>query len=276
VDRVIDAKRVELLLDGYSSYSASARSLTSEKREESPDDVKLTASTQSLKLSIERLEFFSDQIIDLLFVSNGNGVSPSSFANRTPLQKLVIEELSKIIGALSRQSWGNLRSRSGILPSGRSVLGLLVDPLGLFQESPLFSIDQYDRKIIESSKTILTLLQKSVPGEALNISPQDSVRFLNVLMGKLWGKRREVAVFGTGVAAQLIENSITRLDLQGEKRRSRRVLRGSGQQNFQKVFNNEVEMPTVVSVQEKEESARLRNARNLVSKLRNDNMSSKV
>ena len=158
-------------------------------------------------------------------------------------------------------------TKSNALPNNYSVLGSFIDPLGLFQDSPLVSIDQYDRKILESAQTLLSLLQKLASTDTFSVSPQDSIRFLNILTEKLWKKRRELAIFGTGVASQLIENSIARLDQRGEERRKHRTLRGSGQQNFKKVFNNEVELPKEVLLSEGPESVRLRDARNLMREI---------
>merc|ERR1719456_1067095 len=209
----------------------------------------------------ENIEYFSDQVINLLLVNDAHGY-PSSFASRTPLQKLAIEEISKIIGALSRQQWGNLRQRSGILPSGRSLLGTLVDPLGLFSESPLVSADPYDEKVIDSTTRLLVLLQKEVEkmipkGSSMQslITSRDSIQILNSLSRKLWDRRRELAVFGTGIVAQVIENSITRLDGNGRDRSPRSMIRGRGQQDFDRVFNNKVEMPDVVPMRKRGTSA---------------------
>ena len=289
IDRVIDVDRIELLLDGFGSYSSAARSIdtisnkthkTGERAldrdssilfdslEGSIFDSKIRNEDESNRksntLSAENIEYFSDQVINLLLVRDGDGFA-SSFANRTPLQKLAIEEISKIIGALGRQQWKVLRERSGILPTGRSLIGTLVDPLGLFQESPLVSTDPYDERIINSTTKLLTILQreitKAIPdGTSIQsiITSQDSVKFLNSLSRKLWDRRREVAVFGTGIAAQVIENSITRLDNAKVDRsfyRSPR-LKGRGQQNFDKVFSNQVEMPNAVPIVKKSERIR--------------------
>ena len=315
MDRVVDVDRIELLLDGFGSYSSSARSVDkivdtttlqvderATRREDvffgssssssSSDNTAFQAQVQDKKkvnnnnvnvLTVGNIEYLSDQVIDLLLVRDGDGF-PSSFANRTPLQKLAIEEISKIIGALSRQQWKTLRERSGILPTGRSLIGTIVDPLGLFQESPLTTTDPYDERIIDSTSRLLNLLQREVEkampeGASIQsmVTSQDSVQFLNSLSRKLWERRREIAVFGTGVAAQLIENSITRLDnAKGDRsayRNSSRRIRGSGQQNFDKVFNNQIEMPDQVPIRKISsgsdsntgESERLKRARGLIN-----------
>ena len=128
-DRVIDVKRLELLIDGYSSYSTTASSMNGTTSQKNRDIIHTQSSVSGL--SVEKLNFYSDQIIALLLDSNGDGISSSSLANRTPLQKLIIEEISKIIGASSRLLWSNLSSRSGFLPTGRrcvycTIIGKLV------------------------------------------------------------------------------------------------------------------------------------------------------
>ena len=113
VDRVIDIERVELLFEGFSSYASSTKSNSeSESGNDKTQPLLLSGNMgqDEKELSVEKIEYFSDQIINLLFANSGS-LSPSSFASRTPLQRLVIEEASKIIGALTRQQWSNLRHR---------------------------------------------------------------------------------------------------------------------------------------------------------------------
>jgi hypothetical protein len=52
-----------------------------------------------------------------------------SESSLTPLQQLVLEEVGKLLGAGIRSTWSTLRDASGKLPSGRSVLGSLIDLL---------------------------------------------------------------------------------------------------------------------------------------------------
>jgi hypothetical protein len=47
-------------------------------------------------------------------------------------QVLWIEQLSKIMTASGKTLWSQARMRSGVLPSGRTVLGTVVDPLGVW------------------------------------------------------------------------------------------------------------------------------------------------
>lgn len=53
------------------------------------------------------------------------------------------------MGASSRDFWRNLRDASGRNPSGRSNLGMLVDPLGLFSRSSMFVMDDDDARALE-------------------------------------------------------------------------------------------------------------------------------
>jgi hypothetical protein len=75
-------------------------------------------------------------------------------------------------------------------------------------------MDEYDKKVLESGAKVLLLIQKSF-GTSVSIEMllQADVRnFLNNLVTKLWKRRRDVATFGIGVFAQLVENSISRLE----------------------------------------------------------------
>jgi hypothetical protein len=64
------------------------------------------------------LEKISDQVLDIVLTEE-----------ETPLQQILIEQLVKMITANARISWTEARLRSGVLLSGRTLLGTLVDPL---------------------------------------------------------------------------------------------------------------------------------------------------
>ena len=124
-DRVIDSDRVELLVKGYSNYASSTLSnedSDSSSSSSSTANIVPGGNSKKVSLSLDKIEYLSDQIIELLFTSTGEISEISSRANRTPLQQLLIDEISKLIGALSRQQWFSLRQRSGRLSSGRRFI----------------------------------------------------------------------------------------------------------------------------------------------------------
>jgi hypothetical protein len=67
---------------------------------------------------MEMLEKVSDQVLDIVLTDE-----------ETPLQQILIEQLVKVVTANARMIWTEARLRSGVLPSGRTLLGTLVDPL---------------------------------------------------------------------------------------------------------------------------------------------------
>jgi hypothetical protein len=248
-DRVIDVDRVELLIKGFSSYSAAASSISNKTEIESKGIAssrkfsegqakEKMESNRSKGLTLAQIDRFSDRIIELLLSnpSLASSSSPSALAldspslrissssrlSRTPLQRLVIEETSKLVGALARQSWRSLRDRSGRTLSGRSILGSLIDPLGLFVSSPLVEVDGYDRRVLESAEKVLRLCLAYIDEEDLirSLTSIDAQRFASSLLGKLWSKRQGVLNFSVGVTAQTIEDTILRLDKRMDMRRS--------------------------------------------------------
>jgi hypothetical protein len=64
------------------------------------------------------LEKVSDQVLDIVLTEE-----------ETPLQQILIEQLVKITTANARMVWTEARLRSGVLSTGRTLLGTLVDPL---------------------------------------------------------------------------------------------------------------------------------------------------
>ena len=72
----------------------------------------------------------------------------------TPLQEIFIEQLAKIITSSTRSAWSEIRERSGKLPSGRTVLGTLVDPLAVFRTSPIVRVNEHDERTVETTRTL--------------------------------------------------------------------------------------------------------------------------
>ena len=106
----------------------------------------------------KRYERLADQILDVVLLDleeipedelpqrMADMVGQASFTKNQAMQqkKLVqeqqvlwIEQLSKIMTASGKTLWSQARMRSGVLPSGRTVLGTIVAPLGVFvKETP--------------------------------------------------------------------------------------------------------------------------------------------
>jgi len=60
--------------------------------------------------------------------------------------------------------FSRLRDASGRLPSGRTALGLLVDPLGFFEGSRLVEADDADRQVIDQATALLELIVSTSSG----------------------------------------------------------------------------------------------------------------
>lgn len=209
-DRVFDADRMELLIKGFSSYSSTSNAINLGTTAIS--NPKSVREKKRGGLTFNEIEFFADSIVDLVLADIDSSIAFR--ANRTPLQRLVIEEVSKLISAFSRQQWRALRDRSGRLPTGRSILGTIIDPFGLFESSPMVEVDNYDLKILESSEKVLKLTLEYIDQKELvsTLASSDAQRFLVRLTQKFWNRRRNVFDLGTGVAAQILENTILRLN----------------------------------------------------------------
>merc|ERR1712071_557699 len=122
----------EQLVTGFGDYSTSASGALLGK-----EDVP----------RVQLFEETADQILNLVITEE-----------ETPLQ-ILIEQLAKIISSSSRSLWNDIRERSGKLPSGRSVLGTIVDPLGLWRTSPIVRMNDLDRKTVDTTRDLMTLIQ---------------------------------------------------------------------------------------------------------------------
>jgi hypothetical protein len=140
----VTAKRVQQLVEGFGSYSTAANSLDSAL---SGGGVKALAGSAGPSMA-SRVEKAADQVFDLLITEESS-----------PLQAIVLEQLARLLNAGVRGSWKNLRDRSGRLANGRSVLGTLVDPLGIFAKSDLVALDETDNRALAASQTLIEILQ---------------------------------------------------------------------------------------------------------------------
>jgi hypothetical protein len=125
-DRVLDADRLELILEGFGSYGTSASGLAARPPvaafpSESPAAGAAAAPVEA-RATAAQVARLADTLLALL-------LTPEP----TPLQGLVIDQLAKVTAAAARAGLAQARRASGGAGGGRSLLGLVVDPFGLFQ-----------------------------------------------------------------------------------------------------------------------------------------------
>ncbi|GMH57931.1 hypothetical protein TrLO_g7270 [Triparma laevis f. longispina] len=181
-DRTIDVERVELLASGVGKFTASSSGeLTKDKR--------------------ALLEDQADALLDVVL------------SVETPVNDLIIEQMAKILGATTRKGWMQLRERSGLVRNGkRSVLGLLVDPIGLWQSSAIANIDNADENVLAASTRLIELAQE-IGGPLLADLGEDEVRELaGVFVQKLANKREKIPAVGTKLLASIVKQTADRLE----------------------------------------------------------------
>lgn len=190
-NRILDYDRVEQLISGFGDYTTSASG----------------ASLGVDKSRVELIDDLADQVIDLLIVEE-----------ETPLQSIFIEQVAKIIASSSRSLWSDLRERSGRLPSGRTVLGTLVDPLGLFRTSNVIRMNSLDQKTIVSTRNLINLLgesagSKSNPAfQATNFSGSEIQQLASILVRKVWTKREGFLKTGNRLTTKLLQLTAEKLE----------------------------------------------------------------
>jgi hypothetical protein len=189
--RIVEYKRVEQLLTGFSNYTTSASGALLGKENMSRTQL---------------LEQAADQILDLIFTEE-----------ETPLQAILLEQLAKIVSSSSRSVWAELREQSGTLPSGRTVLGTLVDPLGLWRTSPLVRMNALDNEIVDTTEKLVALTtqqarQTNDPKFDLStINRQEALELATLLGSKVWGRRIGFVKTSNRFATQLLKLTADRL-----------------------------------------------------------------
>ena len=208
-NRVVEYDRVEQLVTGFGEYTTSAAG-------------ELLAEKDKNFTQTEALERYADQVLDLVFAEE-----------ETPLQSILLEQLAKIFLSGSRSLVAQLRDASGSLQNGRSVLGAVVDPLGIFRSSALFNMDQKDEQIVETTRKLVTLAQNQLQvtssshnGDTSSslsaddastslLSDRDTViKLASIITTKVWDRRLAVRETGNRFANQVLNATITRLEEQ--------------------------------------------------------------
>lgn len=163
------------------------------------------ATDASLGVDVEEA---ADAILDLVFS-----------AEPSPLQDVAIEQAARLVGAVSREQFGNLRKASGspqFGPTDRSLLGVLVDPLGIFRASPLVNPDATDREALSAASQLADLATQLLPASAgTNEKPllteAEVERLQRSLAGKLWSRRQDLALVSRRFAAALLDQTAARV-----------------------------------------------------------------
>ena len=192
--RIIDIDRVEDLVSGFGSYSTSASGALLGKEEQSRTQV---------------LESLSDTVLNIVISEE-----------ETPVQEILIEQLAKIVTSSSRSIFTQLRERSGTLPTGRTVLGTVIDPLGLFRTSPLVRMNEQDEKIVETTRRLLSWIQsqssESPSLDLSSLSRDEVVEFSSILVRKVWSRRIGLLRTGNRFATKLLQLTADKLE-RGER-----------------------------------------------------------
>jgi ABC1 atypical kinase-like domain len=267
-DRIINYKRVRQLVEGFTQYTSStstssttiappaidfATSSTIPSTSSSSSSTTttegiaagsgITASTTTSISRVQQLEEITDQVLDLVFS-----------VDETPIQQIVLEQVAKIVSANSRYALTEIRERSGILPTGRTVLGTIIDPLGLFRTSPLFRTNELDERTVEMTQQLVQLLDdirqrqidqeirkrqaqidagiavepisesgSSVPSSTFgfNLSRDESIEFAQLLVRKVWDRREGIVFTSNRFIRTLL--SLTADQLERGERDTRRV-----------------------------------------------------
>jgi hypothetical protein len=195
-DRVVDYKRVEQLVEGFGSYTTAASGALLGKENSS---------------RVELLEESAEQILDLILVEE-----------ETPLQAILLEQLVKIMASNSRSFLTQIRERSGVLPSGRTVLGTIIDPLGVWRTSPLVRMNEKDEATVETTRKLAALIAKQVEKsknplfDLSTLSREESLALASILGRKVWERRNGVVQTTSRFAQKALELTAQKLE-RGER-----------------------------------------------------------
>lgn len=247
--RLVDYDRVEQLISGFSDYSLSASG----------------ANLGQDKPRTVLVEELSDQILDLL-----------ASEEETPLQTIFIEQLAKIISSTSRSLWTELRERSGRLPTGRTILGTVVDPLGIFQTSPVVMVNEMDQKTIDTTRNLIALFQEQAqmsnnPAfDTSTLTNEEIMEISTKLVQKVWERRSGIMMTSNRLARKLLQITADMLE-KGDREGRASLARGEdvddddGTRSRDAVIRSDGRIHTESSDTSRGTSERLRSARQILA-----------
>lgn len=190
--RLVDPGRVESLVQGFSSYSGAAAG----------------GGLRGTKQGPEAIEAAVEQVLELLLVEQP-----------TPLQAIVLEQLARVVNAQARAAFARARARSGVLPNGRTLLGSVLDPLGLFKASGLVTTDADDARVIAATDALAEIIARAgVQGGGTGgldvgaLSQRELQQVAQSVARKLWARRGAARATSSRFAAVLLRQSLERLD----------------------------------------------------------------
>lgn len=153
----------------------------------------------------------------------------------TPLQAILLEQLAKIVVSLSKRFFTYLQEGLGKLPSGRTVLGTLVDPLGVWRTSPFVQMNELDKKTTETTKNKSLIInnqegsskndndkennieQSSAANSLLNdLSREEVVKLSTTIVNKVWERCNTIQQTGKQFMTQLFTLVANKLE-KGER-----------------------------------------------------------
>ncbi|GAX12709.1 hypothetical protein FisN_15Hh188 [Fistulifera solaris] len=248
-DRIVSYKRVKQLMEGFGEFTTSSSGALLGKNNFT---------------RTELLDETTDQIMDLLFSDE-----------ETPLQQILLEQVAKVVTSSGRYILTNVREQSGILPTGRTLLGTLVDPLGFWRTSPLVRMNELDEKTINTTRQIVQLFQEQAQKtnnpvfDLSNLTREETTAIVSMLVRKIWSRRTGILQTSNRFARQLLLLTAEKLEL-GE-RDSRIVPKRLPPVDSNNNSGEGTQLPlTLPATAVSKESSRLQSARALLDSLQKD------
>eukprot|EP00633_Aureoumbra_lagunensis_P007629 CAMPEP_0197316730 /NCGR_PEP_ID=MMETSP0891-20130614/43858_1 /TAXON_ID=44058 ORGANISM="Aureoumbra lagunensis, Strain CCMP1510" /NCGR_SAMPLE_ID=MMETSP0891 /ASSEMBLY_ACC=CAM_ASM_000534 /LENGTH=756 /DNA_ID=CAMNT_0042806341 /DNA_START=125 /DNA_END=2395 /DNA_ORIENTATION=+ len=193
--KTVDAKRVEYLLDGISSFNAAASS---------PLDT--DESLEEKSLQVDEIVATFKQAAAVLLAENANSQGPS------PTQAIVEREFAKLVGATIRQTASTVREQPAALAVAR-----LLDPFGLLEplaRGKLFEPSEEDLNSLAVFQRIQSKANpqfSSVLDAFTKLSPQQQTQALREIADTLWQYRSGTAMAARRTVTELAAQTADRL-----------------------------------------------------------------
>lgn len=207
--RVLDADRIETLLEGVRSYAGTVPAqgtpaqgtLAGAETAIAPAGAPAGASAKAPSVGGVDAEVAAEALVDLLL-----STEPST------LQEIAIEQTALVLAAGTREAFASLRARGPTVgrggEGGRSLLGAMVDPLGLFRNSPLVRNDARDESALAAARKLATIASELLATEGAAAEPSE---LAPILARKVWARRDALPAVSRKLLVKVVEQTEARL-----------------------------------------------------------------
>lgn len=131
----------------------------------------------------------------------------------SPLQIIMIEELSKIFSSGTRLIYMKYKLNSMKLFNGRSIVGNIIDPFNIIPFNQLFATNIQDERVLNATYRLIQLvsIDTSLQSTLQHLTSQEIQQLIQIIIIKLYEKRILIMKLILNLSSTIIIQNMNRL-----------------------------------------------------------------